>query len=166
MPAGLLPFDEALAALIARAAPLEDVETVPTIEAAGRVLAAPQRSALDVPADDNTSMDGYAVRCADFMHAGPAGVRLRVAQRIPAGRVGAALLAGTAARIFTGATIPEGADAVVAQEQAEPDGEFVLVRQAPQPGDWIRRAGEDIRAGSVILPAGTRLSPQATGLAA
>jgi len=163
---GLQSFDEALAALIARASPVEAVETVPTIEAAGRVVAADQRSALDVPARDNTSMDGYAVRCADFAGAGPAGVRLRVAQRIPAGRVGSPLAAGTAARIFTGATIPDGADAVVIQEQVETDGEFVVVRHSPQPGEWIRRAGEDIRAGSVILPAGTRLSPQATGLAA
>lgn len=163
---GLLSFDEALAALMARAAPVADTVTVPTIEAAGRVLAADQRSALDVPPSDNASMDGYAVRCADLAGAGAVGVRLRVAQRIPAGNVGAPLAPGTAARIFTGATIPEGADAVVMQEQTQADGDFVTVRHAPQPGEWIRRAGEDIRAGSVILPAGTRLSPQATGLAA
>lgn len=163
---GLLSFDEALAALMARAAPVPDTVTVPTIDAAGRALAADQRSTLDVPPKDNTSMDGYAVRCADLAGAGAAGVRLRVAQRIPAGQVGAPLEPGTAARIFTGATIPEGADAVVMQEQTQAEGDFVAVHHAPKPGEWIRRAGEDIRAGSVILPAGTRLSPQAIGLAA
>ncbi|MFJ1259326.1 molybdopterin molybdotransferase MoeA, partial [Cupriavidus sp. CuC1] len=91
---------------------------------------------------------------------------LRVDQRIPAGHVGTALAAGTAARIFTGGLIPPGADAVVMQEQCVADGEDVIVNHTPQPGEWIRRAGEDIRAGSVILPAGTRLTPQALGLAA
>ena len=73
---------------------------------------------------------------------------------------------GTAARIFTGAGIPEGADAVVMQEDASVDGDHVVIGARPSPGEWIRRAGEDIREGAVILPAGTRLSPQATGLAA
>jgi len=92
--------------------------------------------------------------------------RLRVGQRIPAGTVGTALEPGTAARIFTGALIPQGADAVVMQEQCEADGDDVVVRHAPQSGEWIRRQGEDVRAGSVILSAGTRLRGQELGLAA
>lgn len=159
----LRSFDDAYAALIARAVPLGATEEVATIEAAGRVLAHDQRSTLDVPPMDNTQMDGYAVRSADL--AGGA-TRLRVAQRIAAGQVGAALAPGTAARIFTGAAIPPGADAVVMQEQAEVDGEHVLIAVRPSEGEWIRRRGEDIAAGSVILAAGTKLDAQCTGLAA
>jgi molybdopterin molybdotransferase len=91
---------------------------------------------------------------------------LRIAQRIPAGTVGQPLEPGTAARIFTGALIPAGADAVVMQEQCEANGDQVTIRHVPQSGEWIRRAGEDIVAGAVILPAGTRLRSQELGLAA
>ena len=164
---GLQPFDEALAALLSRAAAVEGVETVDTAAASGRVLAADILSTLDVPPRDNTQMDGYAVRCADLAGATPERpVRLPIAQRIPAGQVGGPLAPGEAARIFTGGLIPEGADAIVMQELAAGDGETVAFSHTPAPGEWIRRAGEDIRAGSVILAAGTRLSPQATGLAA
>ncbi len=163
MSQGLLSVEEALQRLLAGARAVEQVETVPTVAATGRVLAAPQTSILDVPPLDNTSMDGYAVRAADC-RSGSA--RLRVAQRIPAGAVGEPLLPGTAARIFTGAPIPPGADAVVPQEQCDTAGDDVIVKHAPAPGDWIRRAGEDIRAGAVILEAGTRLRAQEVGLAA
>ncbi|MCX7892879.1 MAG: molybdopterin molybdotransferase MoeA [Burkholderiales bacterium] len=160
---GLLSVDEALARLLEGAAPVGDVETVATLDAAGRVLAAPQVSAVDVPPLDNTSMDGYAVRAADCASGS---ARLRVAQRIAAGAVGQPLAPGTAARVFTGAPIPPGADAVVMQEATAIDGEFVVVKHAPRTGEWIRRAGEDIRRGARILEAGVRLSPQAAGLAA
>jgi molybdopterin molybdotransferase len=163
MKPALRSFDDALAALIARARPVAEAEDVATIEAAGRVLAREQRSTLDVPPMDNTQMDGYAVRVADL--GGPA-PRLRVAQRIAAGHVGVPLEPGTAARIFTGATIPPGADAVVMQEQVEVDGDHFVLRHVPAEGEWIRRRGEDIAAGSVILAAGTKLGAQATGLAA
>ena len=163
MKPALRSFDDAFAALIARARPVAEAEDVATIEAAGRVLAREQRSTLDVPPMDNTQMDGYAVRVADL--GGPA-PRLRVAQRIAAGHLGVPLEPGTAARIFTGATIPPGADAVVMQEQVEVDGDHVLLRHVPAEGEWIRRRGEDIAAGSVILAAGTKLNAQATGLAA
>ncbi|TXL66091.1 molybdopterin molybdotransferase MoeA [Zeimonas arvi] len=167
MKPGLLPFDDALAALLAQAETISGVERIDTLHAAGRVLAEDIRSALDVPPMDNTQMDGYALRSADVAGAGPERpVRLRVAQRIPAGHVGEPLAAGAAARIFTGAMIPEGADAVVMQEDTRAEGDEVLVMHAAQPGEWVRRAGEDIRADSVILPAGTRLTPQAVGLAA
>jgi molybdopterin molybdotransferase len=159
----LMPVREALDFLLAAARPVDGVETVPTLEANGRVLAADQTSKLDVPSADNTQMDGYAVRAADCA-GGDA--TLIVEQRIPAGSVGSFLAPGTAARIFTGALIPEGADAVVMQEQCELDGDRVTVRHTPQPGEWIRRAGEDVRAGAVILPAGARLRSQELGLAA
>lgn len=161
----LMPVCEALDFLLAAATPVAAVEEVDTLAANGRVLAQDQVSGLSVPSADNTQMDGYAVRAADC--AGGAAT-LRVAQRIPAGTVGQPLEPGTAARIFTGALIPPGADAVVMQEQCEtqPGTDLVTIRHTPQPGEWIRRAGEDIVAGSVILPAGTRLRSQELGLAA
>lgn len=157
------PFEDMRAALLAAATPLSTVEQVPTAEALGRVLAVDQISSLDVPPLDNSSMDGYALRCADV----PAvGARLVVAQRIPAGSVGHSLAPGTAARIFTGAPIPHGADAVVMQELCSLDGDGVLIDHLPRPGEWIRRAGEDIARGAVVLTAGQRLGPQMLGLAA
>ncbi|WP_198115665.1 molybdopterin molybdotransferase MoeA [Massilia rhizosphaerae] len=158
-----MPVREALDFLLAAARVVDGVEDVDTLAANGRVLAADQVSGLSVPAADNTQMDGYAVRAADCASGA---ATLRIAQRIPAGTVGQPLASGTAARIFTGALIPEGADAVVMQEQCEANGDQVTVRHAPQPGEWIRRAGEDIVAGSVIVPAGTRLRAQELGLAA
>lgn len=163
MPPTLRPLDDALADLLSRAEPIPGIERVPTIDAAGRVLAADQVSGIDVPSADNTQMDGYALRSADV----PApGARLRVSQRIPAGHPGVALEPGTAARIFTGGFMPEGADAVVMQEQCQADGDAVIVTHRPTPGEWVRRRGEDIRAGGTILTAGARLGPQAVGLAA
>jgi molybdopterin molybdotransferase len=157
------PFEDMRAALLAAATPLSTVEQVPTAEALGRVLAVDQISSLDVPPLDNSSMDGYALRCADV----PAvGARLVVVQRIPAGSVGHTLAPGTAARIFTGAPIPHGADAVVMQELCSLDGDGVLIDHLPRPGEWIRRAGEDIARGAVVLTAGQRLGPQMLGLAA
>ena len=160
---GLLSVDEALARLLAAVRPVSETESVPTLAATGRVLAQAQTSTLDVPPLDNTAMDGYAVRAADCASAE---ARLRVSQRIPAGAVGKPLEPGTVARVFTGAPIPPGADAVVPQEQAAADGDHVVIKHIPQPGEWIRRAGEDIRAGTTILPGGTRLRAQEIGLAA
>ncbi len=164
----LMPLDEALASLLARAQPLSGTESVSTFDADGRVLAQDIVSALTVPPRDNSAMDGYAVRTADC--AAPGAV-LPVAQRIPAGSVGTLLAAGTAARIFTGAQIPEGADAVVMQEDATAlpqDGGPGRVRidNTPAPAQWIRRAGEDVAAGDVVLARGDRLTPAALGLAA
>ena len=159
----MLSMDDALAHLLGGALPVTHIETVPTLSANGRVLAAAQFSTIDVPPADNTSMDGYAVRSADT--AGGA-AQLRVAQRIPAGHVGVPLEVGTAARIFTGGLIPPGADAVVMQEQCAFADGMVTVNHAPKSGEWIRRAGEDIRSGAQILPAGARLNPQRCGLVA
>lgn len=160
----LKPLDEALAELLAHASPLDGGETVDSFEADGRVLLADAVSALQVPPQDNSAMDGYALRCA---HVAAPGALLPVSQRIPAGSVGHALQPGTAARIFTGAPVPPGADAVVMQEDCEAleDG-TVRVNVVPQAGQNIRRAGEDIALGATVLAAGTRLTPAALGLAA
>jgi len=162
-PRPMLSVREALDTLLACAVPVADVEQVHTLEANGRVLALDQASTIDVPSADNTQMDGYAVRAADCINGGAS---LRVAQRIPAGTVGAPLEPGSAARIFTGALIPPGADAVVMQEQCEVQGDNVVIRHTPKAGEWIRRTGEDIVAGATILAAGTRLRSQELGLAA
>ena len=162
----LKALDEALAELLGRAAPLAGSESVSTFDADGRVLAEAVVSALQVPPEDNSAMDGYAVRSAELADEG---VVLRVSQRIAAGSSGSALEPGTVARIFTGAPIPAGADAVVMQEDCEPlaDREgYVSVRQLPKPGQWIRRAGEDVTRGATVLSKGERLTPAALGLAA
>jgi molybdopterin molybdotransferase len=162
-PRPMLSVREALDTLLASARPVQELEVVSTLEANGRVLALDQASTIDVPSADNTSMDGYAVRAADCVNGG---ATLRVVQRIPAGHVGEPLEPGTAARIFTGAMVPKGADAVVMQEQCELNGDMVTIRHTPTSGEWIRRTGEDIHAGATILPAGTRLRSQELGLAA
>src|SRR6266404_6591059 len=156
---GLLSVDDALQLLLSKARAVVDIQEVPTLEATNRVLARAQRSTMDVPPMDNSAMDGYAVRTMD-------GARLRVAQKIMAGSTGKPLEPGTAARIFTGAPIPPGADAVVMQEHCEVRGDEVLIKKAPKAGDWVRLAGSDVRKGGEILPAGKRLLPQDTGLAA
>jgi molybdopterin molybdotransferase len=159
---GLLGVDEALAQLLAGARPVAGIEEVPTLEATGRVLARAQRSAMNVPPMDNSAMDGYAVRLSDLQDKNS----LRVAQKIMAGSVGKPLEPGTAARIFTGAPIPPGADAVVMQEHTVTENNAVLVKTKPKPGDWIRTVGSDVKKGGEILAAGKRLAPQDTGLAA
>ena len=168
-PRPLLSLDEALLRLAAGAQPhrINQTERVSTFDALGRVLAQDVNSVLDVPPADNTSMDGYAVRALDVATAATV---LPISQRIPAGVVGQPLQPGTAARIFTGAQVPAGADAVVMQEQCEalagPGLGQVRVNAAPTAGQWIRRRGEDVRHGAAVLRAGERLTPQALGLAA
>jgi molybdopterin molybdotransferase len=157
---GLLSVDEALVQLLAAAKPVAGVEEVPALEATGRVLAKPQRSTMDVPPLDNSAMDGFAFRFSDL------GKKLRVSQRIMAGAVGGPVEPGTAARIFTGAPIPPGADTVVMQEFCEVEGDFITIRNEPAKGEWVRRAASDIKKGGEILAAGKRLLPQDTGLAA
>jgi molybdopterin molybdotransferase len=159
----MLSADQLLDALLERAHGVTETETVAVTDALGRVLAAPQTSAITVPPMDNSAMDGYAVRVADVT---VAGVRLPVSQRILAGAVGQPLQPGTAARIFTGAPVPPGADAVLMQEYCEAIGEDVVINAMPHPGENIRRAGEDIQAGARILAAGTRIGAAEMGLAA
>ncbi len=167
--APLKPLSDALAQLLAAATLIADTQTVATFDADGRVLAESVVSALQVPPQDNSSMDGYALRVQDVA---TSGVEMPVSQRIPAGSSGAALQPGTVARIFTGAPIPAGADAVVMQEEcvvlagAEGDSATVQVNASPKPGQWIRRAGEDVTQGAVVLSKGRRLGPAELGLAA
>ncbi len=162
----MLTAQQALDHLLSNPQPVTEIETVPVQKALGRVLAEAVCSLVDVPPLDNTSMDGYAVRCADTASAGNI---LRVAQRIPAGSVGIQLEPGTAARIFTGAPLPVGADAVVMQEDCEVlEGQDTQVRvnMIPAQGQWIRRSGEDLQSGKTALAAGTYLRPQELGVAA
>ena len=159
----MLSADQLLDALLERARGVTASKTVPVANALGRVLAAPQTSAITVPPLDNSAMDGYAVCVADVV---VAGVRLPVSQRILAGTVGTTLQPGTAARIFTGAPVPPGADAVLMQEYCGTEGDEVIIHALPRQGENIRRAGEDIQAGAQILAAGTRLGAAEMGLAA
>lgn len=159
----MMSVAEAQAFMAAAARPLLEVELVDTMHANGRVLAVAQTSNLNVPERDNTQMDGYAVRALDCASGAAS---LPVSQRIAAGHLGQPLQPGTAARIFTGALIPDGADCVVMQEQCVLNDGVVTINHVPQAGEWVRRQGEDIRAGSVILEAGRRLRSQEMGLAA
>ena len=159
----LLSFEQAQNRLLAGANAVTQTECVKTLDALGRVLAAAQHSAIDVPPHDNSAMDGYALRCADVASPGSS---LPVSQRIAAGSVGETLAAGSVARIFTGAPIPPGADAVVMQEHCVAANDQVTVNHQPRAGENIRRAGEDVRRGAEILAAGRRITPQAMGLAA
>ncbi|MGF6722525.1 molybdopterin molybdotransferase [Paraburkholderia sp. GAS41] len=159
----MLSTADALATLLGASNAVAGEETLPTLEALNRVLAVDVVSPLDVPPMNTSAMDGYAVRIADLAQGER---RLPVSQRIPAGHAPQPLVAGTAARIFTGATVPPGADAIVIQEQTEAAGDAVTILHMPKAGEWITAQGADIHSGSVILPAGTRLTPQALGLAA
>ncbi len=162
----MLTLDEALGRLLAAVQPLPatQVESLSTFDALGRVLAADLVSTLDVPPADNSAMDGYALRSADVPVVGTV---LLVSQRIPAGSVGAPLQPATAARIFTGAQTPAGADAVVMQEQCEAlEGGRVRIGIVPAPDLAIRRRGEDVTRGATVLAAGMRLTPAELGLAA
>jgi molybdopterin molybdotransferase len=163
----LMSLDEALDHVLKAAIVISEHESVASFEADGRVLAESLVSQLQVPPQDNSSMDGYAIRLEDVP---VAGARLKVTQRIPAGHNGLALQAGEAARIFTGAPIPPNANAVVMQEDVQLDSSTavpeVSVQMVPSKGQWIRRSGEDVSRGAVVLPKGTRLDPAALGLAA
>ena len=171
----LKSLDDALAELLGHAAVRPGSEQVSTFDADGRVLAQDVVSSLHVPPQDNSAMDGYAVRCEDVQQSG---ALLQVNQRIAAGSSGKPLGVKNAARIFTGAPIPPGADAVVMQEDCnivngligQGGSQVVLgdvrVNAVPQVGQWIRRAGEDVQQGAVVLSKGERLTPAALGLAA
>ena len=160
----LKSLDDVLAELLGHAVPLDKVETVSTFDADGRVLAQDLIAAMDVPAHDNSAMDGYAVRTADWLNAATV---LHVHQRIAAGSSGTALAAMSAARIFTGAPIPDGADAVVMQEDCTlAEAGSVCIATHPQAGQWIRRRGEDVASGRTVLSKGELLAPQSIGLAA
>jgi molybdopterin molybdotransferase len=158
----MLTVEEARARLLSQAVALTDSETVPTLQALGRVLARPVVSTIAVPPLDASQMDGYALRAADVPVTPTA---LAVSQRVAAGHVGATMTPGTAARIFTGAPLPVGADAIVMQEATRTEGDRVIVDEVPLAGQWIRRAGSDIAIGQQVIGAGERLQAPQLGLA-
>ncbi len=162
-PAGLISVDQALDFILDRARTVESTQPVELRHANGRVLREALTSPLDVPGYDNSQMDGYAVRTED-MHS--ATEVFQVSQYIPAGRPGVALEPGTAARIFTGAVIPEGADAVIMQEHCQRQDDSVTCKGPITPGMNVRLRGNDIRSGDQVLRDGDRLTPPAVGLAA
>lgn len=158
----LMASDEAMAFLLSHARTIEGTETVSLDQAIGRVLAEPVKSTLNVPPWNNSAMDGYVIRHADIN----TGSNVKVTQRIPAGSSGEPLVKGTAARIFTGAPIPDDADTVVMQEHCSAVDDNVIIEKMPEAGANVRLAGEDIKAGEVVLHAGTQLGPQHLGMAA
>lgn len=157
------PLDEVVAELLGQVPGPPPAETVGLASAHDRVLAQAVASRVDVPGHDNTAMDGYAVRAADIAQAG---IQLPVGLTVHAGDAPSSLPPGSAARIFTGAPIPSGADAVVMQERCQAEGESVRIDQLPEAGNNIRRAGEDIANGACVLEAGRRLGPAEIGLLA
>ena len=177
LPSDMISVEEARARILEQFAPLEAVAT-PVLETLGQVLAGDVRGGFDVPPLANTSMDGYAVRAADTAGATPDEPRrLRVAGYLPAGSVYAGAVGpGEAVRIMTGAPLPDGADAIVPFEETDEeeqtarweDGPRAEVRidVAARPRANVRPAGEDVRAGELVLPAGTILRPAQIGVLA
>ena len=163
----LKPLSEALMELLAHAEPFDRVESISTFDADGRVLAKDLVAGLNVPVHDNSAMDGYAVRCSDWQDSSTA---FAVNQRVAAGSMGELLAPVSAARIFTGAPIPPGADAVVMQEDCTVEtgvnGPMLRLQAQPRSGQCIRRQGEDVRLGTAVLCKGKRLAPASLGLAA
>jgi len=159
-PSALTPIDEALSFLLASVAPCCEAEVVALLCASGRILSHSITAPLSVPPMANSAMDGYALRSADSVDPER---DLAVSQRIAAGQLGARLEAGTAARIFTGAPMPAGADAVVMQENCERRGEGIRVNKAVLPNENVRPIGADIKAGSTVFAQGRRLRPQDIG---
>ena len=160
----LVSYDDALRSLLNKVSATEMVENKPLLEALSRILAQSIQSSINVPPADNSAMDGYAINTADIATAGT--TKLRVSQRIAAGDTGQTLKAGTAARIFTGAPIPPGANAVIMQEQVEAIADTIEFKVRPSEQQNIRPAGNDIKIDDKILDQGCLLRPQALGLAA
>ena len=161
----LLPVDDVERIISERITAVDETETVPLKSACSRVLASEIEAPMDLPPFDNSAVDGYAVRHADLARSGE--TRLAVVERLTAGRAASrSLAAGEAARIFTGAPMPQGVDTVFMQEDVRVDGGSVIVPAGLKLGANRRLAGEDVRAGSVLLPAGRRLNAQDVALAA
>lgn len=162
---GLLSVDAALDALTGLARPVSESEPLTPGAARGRVLAEPLCACGPAPAFDNSAMDGYAINTADLSGDGP--WMMAVTDRILAGDGRPrSLQRETAMRILTGAPLPDGADAVVMQESVRRDGNRIILRKRPAPGAHIRRVGEDMRAGDVVLPDGQYLGPREVAVAA
>ena len=160
----LMELEEALERILVSVKAKQDYETVSLTHALDRVLACDVIAPIHVPPSDNSAMDGYAVRSRALAEEGP--ITLPVTQRIAAGHVGEAMQAETAARIFTGAATPEGVDAVIMQENCTESDGTVHFQGPIKLGDNIRRAGESVTKGDVILTKGTKLGPAHIGLAA
>ncbi len=161
----LLPIAEAERLIGEGVAPVSGRETVPLLQAPGRVLAHDIVAPFDLPPFDNSAVDGYAVRAEDLVGVGE--TRLAIVDRVTAGHAAKdSLKASEAIRIFTGAPMPAGADTVFMQEDCRVDGSTVIVPAGLRRGANRRLAGEDIRAGAVALPAGRRLAAQHVALAA
>jgi molybdopterin molybdotransferase len=161
----LLPVDEAGRLMAEHVPPIAEIETVALADAAGRILAGDLAAPIALPGFDNAAVDGYAVRSADVAKEGK--TRLIVVDQVFAGdRAGRKVGPGEAIRIFTGASMPAGADTVYMQEDSERDGDAVLVPAGLKVGANRRLAGEDIKSGALALPAGRRLQPQDVALAA
>ncbi len=158
----LTAIDTALDQVFAQLPKITETESLPLAQASGRVLADDCVSAIDVPGHDNSAMDGYALSAADL----EANSSLKIVQRIAAGEVGGRLNPGEAARIFTGAPIPPGADAVVMQENCAVAGDELSVLKKVRSGENLRKAGGDVQSGALVLPRGHRLRPQDIGLLA
>jgi len=156
----LLSLKDARSRILAATASPPATEILALSDALGRALATPVVAQRDVPPFDNSAMDGYALRAADLP--GP----VAVVQRVPAGQPALPLAPGTAARIFTGAVLPEGADTVLIQENAALEGDQLVALEPPEPGANIRRRGGDLALGSTVLPQGRVLTPQDLGLVA
>lgn len=159
----MLDFDTARDQLLAAASPIRQTESVNLTNGLGRILSTAITSPIDVPGFDNSAMDGYALFVADFNNMPE---RFPVVQRIAAGQTGKALAANEAARIFTGAPVPEHANVVVPQEHTVATDDKIQLTQKVTAFQHIRRRGEDIQSGSEIIAAGTRLSPAHLALAA
>lgn len=160
----LLPINKVLKILQDKAEAVSTVETVTLLNARGRILAEDLVASVNVPPADNSAMDGFAYNAVDVSKS--SSKALKVSQRICAGDAGNPLEQGTVARIFTGAPIPDGADTVVMQENCEQQGDMVIINSLPKNSANVRKTGEDIRQGSVILKAGHKLRAQDMGLAA
>ena len=162
MAAELIPLEQALEHLLSKAAPLDETETVLISDTLGRVLASDLTVPVDVPPADKSAVDGYALCCADL----GSDATLAVSARITAGQQPAPLEPGTAARIFTGASIPAGADAVIMQENVDTTPEGIRATNEIAPAQNITRQGQDLAAGSLALARGARIRPQEMGLIA
>lgn len=161
----LMPLDEALAMLAERIGPVAGMIDLPLVETTGRLLAEDVTAAVDVPPYDNSAVDGYAVFVEDLDP--ETETRLPVTGRVAAGHpLGRPAVRGEAIRIFTGAPMPEGPDAVMMQEDCREDGGYVVVMPGIKKGANRRDAGEDVRKNDVVLRRGVRLRPQDIGLAA
>lgn len=164
---GLQPVEQALQLLLNSAKVIDEIDRVPVTQALGRVLAGDQIATVNVPPADNSAMDGFAFNSIDLQQSGTEqSATLPISQRVPAGIAPPPLHPGTAARIFTGADIPSGADTVIMQENCQWTDREVTLPTSTKPGGNIRPCGQDIKSGQQIMAQGHRIRPQDMGLLA